>query len=184
MIGEPVHNEQHLIEEMRKGNVKAFEQIFRYYWKDLYRIAKGKLQSHEEAEEVIQSIFSALWEKRKTLLIDNLSYYLRTCVRNRILNIIRANIMKEKYWSYYRSFFPMETHATAESVAYDDLDEAIQEAVSMLPEKSRKVFMLSRMEGKTNAEIANILELSEKAIEYHLTKSVRTLKVHLKDFIV
>ena len=183
-MGDPIHNEQHLLQELHKGNVNAFEQIFRFYWKDLYRVAKGKLQSHAEAEEVIQGVFSTLWEKRKTLMINNLDHYLRTCVRNKILNIIRANLMKEKYWAYYRTFLPMETNSTAESVAYDDLDEAIQEAVSTLPEKSRKVFTLSRIEGKTNAEIANIHELSEKAIEYHLTKSTRALKVRLKDFIL
>jgi RNA polymerase sigma-70 factor (ECF subfamily) len=184
MMDEPVSNEQVLLQELRKGNVKAFEQIFHCYWQDLYRIARGKLQSHEESEEVIQAVFSALWEKRRTLIIHNLPHYLRVCVRNGVLNVIRANIMKEKYWAYYRSFLPKETNATAEAVAYDDLDEAIQEAVSSLPEKSRKVFTLSRLEGKTNAEIANILELSEKAIEYHLTKSVRALKVRLKDFIL
>lgn len=183
-MGEPSHNDQHLLKELRKGNVTAFEQIFHSYWKDLYRIAKGKLQSHEEAEEVIQSVFSTLWEKRETLMINNLNQYLHTCVKNRILNIIRANITKEKYWVYYRSFFPAATNVTAESVFYDDLDEAVQEAVNTLPEKSRMVFTLSRLEGKTNAEIAHILELSEKAIEYHLTKSVRALKVRLKDFIL
>jgi RNA polymerase sigma-70 factor (family 1) len=184
MMGEPNHNEHLLLQDLRKGDVKALEQIFRSYWQELYRVAKGKLQSHEEAEEVVQSVFSTLWEKRNTLLINNLPQYLHICVRNRILNIIRANIMKEKYWAYYRSFLPTVTNATAETVAYDDLDEAIQEVVSSLPEKSRKVFTLSRIEGKTNAEIAHILELSEKAIEYHLTKSVRALKVRLKDFIL
>lgn len=183
-MSKPIHNEQQLLQELRRGNVKAFEQIFRSHWRDLYRIARGKLQSHEEAEEVIQSVFSVLWEKRQSLLINNLQLYLRTCVRNNILNIIRANLVKEKYWSYYRAFLPDQTNATEEAVAYDDLDEAIQDAVSSLPEKSRQVFTLSRIEGKSNAEIANILELSEKAIEYHLTKSVRALKVRLKDFTI
>src|SRR5690606_23733190 len=105
-MSKPIHNEQQLLQELRRGNVKAFEQIFRSHWRDLYRIARGKLQSHEEAEEVIQSVFSVLWEKRQSLLINNLQLYLRTCVRNNILNIIRANLVKEKYWSYYRAFLP------------------------------------------------------------------------------
>jgi RNA polymerase sigma-70 factor (family 1) len=177
------HNEHQLLEEVRKGDKSAFEQIFRIYWRELYLVARNKLQSHDEAEEVIQSIFSNLWEKRSTLLINDLSYYLHASVKNRILNIIRSKITKEKYWAYYRNFLPQDAELTAESVAYDDLDAAVQEAVNLLPEKSREVFKLSRMEGKTNAEIARLLSLSEKAIEYHITKSVRTLKVHLKDFI-
>ena len=67
---------------------------------------------------------------------------------------------------------------------YDDLAEAVEVAVNRLPEKSRQVFRLNRLEGKSIREIANLMKLSEKAIEYHLTKSIKELKVHLRDFIL
>jgi RNA polymerase sigma-70 factor (family 1) len=178
------HNEDILIENLRKGDTKAFEEIFKRYWQKLYRIAKAKLISHDDAEEVIQSIFSNLWEKRRTLLIKDLSQYLHVCVKNAVLNHIRANITKDKYWTHYRGFLPQSTEVTAEAVAYDDLDNALQNAVNSLPEKSRQVFRLSRVEGRTNAEIANMLAVSEKAIEYHLTKTLKDLKVRLKDYIL
>lgn len=132
---------------------------------------------------MIQSIFSGLWEKRESLLITNLTYYLNTALRNRILNLIRDKIPQEKYWSYYKTFIPQQQNVTDQEVAFDDLSEAVEVAVSQLPEKSRQVFTLSRLEGRSNAEIADLLKVSEKAIEYHLTKSLKELKVHLKDYM-
>ena len=171
-----------LLADLRNGSVKAFEEIFRSYWHTLYHLAKRKLRSHDEAEEVIQGIFSTLWERRETLFIANLSYYLNTALRNRILNILRDKITREKYWEYYRSFVPGQHAFTDDIIHFDDLRDAVELAVNDLPEKSREVFKLSRLEGRSNAEIAKMLKVSEKAIEYHLTKSLKALKIQLRDF--
>ncbi|HEX8040240.1 MAG TPA: RNA polymerase sigma-70 factor [Chryseosolibacter sp.] len=172
-----------MLADLRKGRVKAFEEIFRRYWLPLYNSARNKLRSHDEAEEVIQGIFSTLWEKRQSLLITNLPYYLNTSLRNRIINIIRNRIPQEKYWDYYKTFIPQQGDITEQAIAFDDLKNAVELAVNHLPEKSREVFRLSRLEGRSNAEIAGLLNVSEKAIEYHLTKSLKQLRVQLKDFI-
>ncbi|MEX2234283.1 MAG: sigma-70 family RNA polymerase sigma factor [Cyclobacteriaceae bacterium] len=108
---------------------------------------------------------------------------MHTALRNRILNMIRNKMPQEKYWNYYRTFIPQQQDTTDQVVAFDDLNDAVELAVSHLPEKSRQVFKLSRLEGRSNAEIANLLQVSEKAIEYHLTKSLKELRLHLKDFM-
>lgn len=176
-------NEQQLIERLRNGSASAFEQIFRQYWRPLYGIAKSKLNSHDDAEEVLQAIFSSLWEQRERLFITNLHAYLHTSVKNRVINVIRSRITQENYWDHYRKFIPEIQNTTENIIAYDDLNEVLEAAVSRLPEKSRKVFKLSRLEGRSNSEIANLLKVSEKAIEYHLTKSLRQIRLHIKDFI-
>ena len=182
MPNQPDHNESQLLADLRKGSVAAFETIFKRHWESLYRSARAKLGSHDEAEEVIQTIFSGLWEKRASLLITNLTWYLNTALRNRVLNIIRDKIPQERYWNYYKTFIPRHEDMTDQVVAFDELNDAVELAVKSLPEKSRQVFKLSRLEGRSNAEIATLLQVSEKAIEYHLTKSLKELRVHLKDF--
>lgn len=177
------HSESYLLSELRAGSVAAFEEVFKRHWEPLYLIAKSKLRSHDEAEEVIQNIFSVLWEKRESLFITNLTFYLNTALRNRILNLIRDKVPQEKYWTYYKSFMEEYQNVTDQTVAFSDLNDAVELAVSHLPEKSRQVFKLSRIEGRSNAEIANLLHVSEKAIEYHLTKSIKALRLHLKDYI-
>lgn len=183
MPNENDYNEVLLLADLRQGCVLAFKRIFEKHWSPLYRNAKLKLGCHDEAEEVIQNIFSSLWEKRETLHITNLTYYLNTALRNRILNIIRDRIPQEKYWNYYKAFMPRSQYVTDQAIAFDDLNGAVEQAVSQLPEKSREVFKLSRLEGRSNAEIATLLHVSEKAIEYHLTRSLKELRVHLKDYI-
>jgi RNA polymerase sigma-70 factor (family 1) len=177
------HYEQELLKQLQRGSVSAFEKIFNEYWEQLYLSARTKLHSHEDAEEVTQAIFSTLWEQRAKLSIEDLSAYLHVSVKNRVINIIRSRITQEKYLDYYHKFVPSSQNSTEEVVEFDDLSEGLEAAVNRLPEKSRKVFRLSRIEGRSNTEIASLLKVSEKAIEYHLTKSLRAIRVHMKDFI-
>jgi RNA polymerase sigma-70 factor (family 1) len=178
------YNENLILNNLRAGSREAFEEIFKRFWNPLYVMARSKVQSREEAEEIVQSIFSALWEKRATLVITNLSFYLQTAVRNRIINSIRSKITEHKYWEYYKAFMPQYKESTEDTVAFNALNEAVEKAVDRLPEKSKLVFKLSRLEGWSITEIARHLKLSEKAIEYHLTKSLKQLRIHLKDFIL
>jgi RNA polymerase sigma-70 factor (ECF subfamily) len=178
------HIDQDDLDNLKKGSEEAFERIFKRYWYTLYKTALGKTQSHEEAEEIVQTILFTLWEKRERLAITNLSCYLQTAVRNNILNSIRSKITQRKYWDYYKHFVPSENETTEQSVVYQDLNQAVEAAVNRLPEKSRKIFRLNRFEGRSISEIANLLKVSEKAIEYHLTKSLKELKIHLKDYIL
>jgi RNA polymerase sigma-70 factor (ECF subfamily) len=177
-------SEEEVLRSLRDGSQAAFESIYKLYWHRLYLTAYSKVESHAEAEEIVQNIFSTLWEKRETLLITNLGAYLQISVRNRIINHIRGRITQRKYWEYYKNYIPLGRESTADAVMYDDLAEAVEVAVNRLPEKSRQVFRLNRLEGKSVREIANLMKLSEKAIEYHLTKSIKELKVHLRDFIL
>jgi RNA polymerase sigma-70 factor (family 1) len=176
-------NEVKLLQGLAQSDVHAFEEIFKTYWKPLFSTAYSKLQDRSEAEEIVQHIFSSLWEQREKVEIENLSAYLHRAVKNRILNLIRAKVTEKKYWEYYRNFIPSVQNSTENTVVFDDLQEGLEAAVNHLPEKSRRVFQLSRFEGRTNHEIAKLLKISEKSIEYHLTKSLRELRIHMKDYI-
>jgi RNA polymerase sigma-70 factor (family 1) len=176
-------NEAKLLQGLAQGNVRAFEEIFDTFWKPLFNSAYSKLQDRAEAEEIVQNIFSSLWEQREKVEIENLSAYLHRAVKNRILNSIRAKVTEKKYWDYYRNFIPSIQNSTENTVVFENLQEGLEAAVNHLPEKSRRVFQLSRFEGRTNHEIAKLLKISEKSIEYHLTKSLRELRIHMKDYI-
>lgn len=169
---------------MNDGGAKAFNTLFNRYWRKAYKTAYEKVKSKEVAEEIVQDIFMMVWDKRGTLTITNFSLYLMAAVKYRAVDFIRSQLVKQKYWNYYKIFIPQTDDSTEKQVAFNELMSTIEESMESIPEKSRKIFYLNKLEGKSVKEIAHLLHLSEKAIEYHLTKSIKTLKLHIKDFIL
>ncbi len=178
------HNEQDLIASLKQGDEAAYNYIFKQYWKTLYIQAFTKLQSRAAAEEVVQELFVTLWEKRNTLLVSNLTHYLRLALRNKCIDHIRRKIAKEKHWTYYQSFLPRDSNSVHETVSYNNLMEAVETRIASMPEKTKQIFQLSRFEGKSIPDVAQSIHLSEKAVEYHLSKCLKALKVYLKDFVL
>src|SRR5688572_31088675 len=142
------------------------------------------VRSEKPTQEIVQDIFISLWDKRLTLSINHLPSYLYVTAKNRTLNYIASQITREKYWNYYKQFIPLQENVTANAVEFNELMEALEDGIEQLPEKSKKVFRLNHLEGHSISEISNLLNLSEKAIRYHLTQSVKKLRLHLKDYIL
>lgn len=176
--------EQELLKSFQNGDSAAFEAIFNLYWQHLYRIANRSLRSHEESEEVVQELFTTLWQQKSTLRILDISSYLNGAIRKRIIDKIRSKLVHEKYWNYYSALRIDHDQSTDNTVGFNELNQELEKAIDRLPTKSRQVFKLNRLEGRSVSEIATSLKISERAIEYHLTKSLRVLRVYLKDFIL
>jgi RNA polymerase sigma-70 factor (family 1) len=173
-----------LLEAVRQNDKKAFEELFKRYWKKVYAMTYALIRSEKPTQEIVQDIFISLWDKRLTLSINHLPSYLYVTAKNRTLNYIASQITREKYWNYYKQFIPVQENVTANAVEFNELMEALEDGIEQLPEKSKKVFRLNHLEGHSISEISNLLNLSEKAIRYHLTQSVKKLRLHLKDYIL
>lgn len=173
-----------LLKALQQGDEKAFSLLFERYCDTAHRMAYSKVRSLETTQEIVQELFINLWEKRETLTIRNMSAFIYTCIKNKVLNHIESKIVKEKYWTYYKTFIPQAEDATENTFDFNELEVALEQGINDLPEKSKKVFQLNRLQGRSVPEIAGILNLSEKAIEYHLTRSLKHLRLHLKDFLV
>ncbi len=157
------------------GNVdeEAFEAIYREYWLRLYDFALAKVHDTDVAEEIVQDLFVNLWEKRKDLRVTNLSGYLFVAVRNRIIDHYKQ-----------RLFSDLETVDNITAPDYplflDELENELKQAVGRLPDKTREIFMLNRLEGKSVSEIAVKLNLPKRTVEYHITQGLRQLKTFLR----
>lgn len=147
-------------------------------------MAYSKVNSKELACEIVQDIFSNIWEKRNSLQIEQFSNYLSVCVKYGVINKIKKEANFSKFSHLYRAFVKISEEDTWKSVQYNDLATALEQSMVKLPEKTQKVFALNRLEGKSIPEIASALHLSEKAIQYHLHQSQKKLRLYLKDFLV
>lgn len=178
------HTDQELLDAIRHDDEKAFRQLFDRYWHQTHIMAYARVRSSELTEEIVQDLFVSLWDKRHTQSIQHLPSYLFQAVKFKALNYVQTKIVHEKYWNYYRRFIAQEENSTQATVEFNDLMRAVEQGLEKLPEKSKKVFRLHRLEGWSIAEIANSLNLSKKVIEYHLTRSLKKMRIHLKNYVL
>jgi RNA polymerase sigma-70 factor (family 1) len=179
-----------LIKLLKGGDEDALKEIYYRHWKPCYLHAIRKIRLKEAAEELVQNLFVGLWERRETLQVQDLQAYLHVALKYQVITYIRASIVREKYMrSAKLQGAAADTADTcraseAESaLLLHELSGAIETAIVRLPEKSRLIFRLSRFEHRSNKEISQSMAISEKAVEYHITQSLKLLRTHLKDFI-
>ncbi|GAB3764665.1 RNA polymerase sigma-70 factor [Spirosoma pomorum] len=170
-----------LTSALADGDRNAFAEIYDRYWSLLYRLAYQKLRTRETAEELVQDLFVSLWSRRAEAHIRDLRPYLLTALRFSIINHIESLRVHERFVAYYESFLMQTDTESTDELALQDLTNAIEKSLQTLPEKSQQVFRLSRFEYLTIPEIAQRLDLSEKAIEYHLTRALKVVRENLRD---
>ena len=173
-----------LLRAIRQNDQKAFGELFNRYWKNAYAIVFARVRSEEVTKEIVQDLFISLWNKRATLTIDHLPSYLYAASKNRVINYVASQTVLKKHWDYYKTFIVKDSNVSQNDVDLNELKEALEDGIELLPEKSKKIFRLNRLDGRSITEIANLLNLSEKAIQYHITQSIKKLRLHLKDYIL
>ena len=171
-----------LIEAIRQNDRDAFKELFNRHWKRVHAITYCKIRCEDTTKEIVQELFIALWEKRANLQVNNVSSYLYKAAKNRILNYIASEVVYKKHWNNYNELTPTSSNVTENDIQLKELIEAFEKGIEGLPEKSRAIFTLNRLEGRSVAEIATFFKLSEKAIQYHITLSLKTLRIRLKDY--
>jgi len=158
--------------------------IFRSYYQPLCRYAYSFLEDKEEAEEVVQSAFITIWEKRKSMDIQtSLKSYLYRMVRNACLNVIKHEKIKQQHVTHELAVTETTYESVTQKVYATELELKISEAMKTLPEQCRLVFQLSRFEELKYQEIADQLQISVKTVENHMGKALKIMREQLKEYL-
>jgi RNA polymerase sigma-70 factor (ECF subfamily) len=176
-------SDKELLLDMSHDSVSAFKAIYDAYWDKMYVSALKKTSSSEIAEEIVQEIFSKLWERRHTLSIENLESYLFTALKYSIISHVRDVIKNRKQEDINNLQDVFSVNPNEKEDQTWDLEAALHNALKFLPDKTRLIFQMSRFDELPNKVIASELDISEKAIEYHITQALKLLRVQLKDFL-
>jgi RNA polymerase sigma-70 factor, ECF subfamily len=177
---------------IRKGDRKVFHALFELYYQRLFLYAKSYLESGEEAEDVVQELFIHLWEKRKELTVfSSLSSYLFRAVHNRCLQNLRHKKVVHKYRERHKLkikeaeiLYNSSSDFIFSEQQLKEIQQIFNRTNNTLPEKTREVFRLSRQQLKTNKEIAKMLNIQLKTVEYHITKALKVFNAALRDYFV
>ncbi|MGL5979940.1 MAG: RNA polymerase sigma-70 factor [Phocaeicola sp.] len=173
--------------------VSELTSVFTRRQKQFIQFSYSYVRDWEEAEDIVMNAFTTVWEKREELKDHgNLAALLLTAIKNLSLNHIRHKEVRMRAENHMGDTQQKEIAlriATLEAcdpekLFSEEVQTLIQTAICKLPQSSRNVFTLSRIENLTNKEISEKLKISIKTVEYHITRSLRELKVRLKDLRV
>lgn len=181
MADKPIYNDQELIRRLKKDNIDAFNQLFYAYSSKLYHFAYGYLKSKEDAEEMVQEIFSKIWDKRSDIKEEyQFRSYLFSIAFNYIKKYFRAKALVNKYIEF-ATLHSDTTEKIEDDVNYNSLKFRVDSLVDKMPEKRKTVFVKSRFEGKNSKEISEEMNISQSTVENHLNQALKFLREHLKD---
>lgn len=176
-------NDEQLFKQLKADDSNAFEILFKRHYANLCRRVNTMLNDEEAAEDVVQQLFMKIWESRDTMVLpDSVAAYLFTAARNRALNYIKSRARKSDNEIPLNNHHDELDHRTEESMDAKELQKALYAAIDSLPEKRREVFVLSRFEGKSYKEIAEMLNISVKTVEAQMGKALSTLREFISKY--
>lgn len=182
MVQAELVTDDKLIDKLRKGDVDAFDEVYRRYAGKLFAFALKYLKSREEAEELVQSVFLKVWENQANLKKEtSFKSYLFTIAYNEICNLFRKRKYQQNFIESTILGKP-ETSTDMESqIEFRSVLEQVEQIVAQLPEKQRAVFLKSRQEGKSTKEIAEELGLSKGTVDNYISESLKFIRSSLND---
>jgi RNA polymerase sigma-70 factor (family 1) len=172
--------ENELILLLKENREQALKEIYLRYEDKIFNYSFRFMQSVEIAQEITQEIFIKLWENRNDL--DEslaLSPWLFRITKNNILNHIRSAARLNAFKKEYTLSIARTHNNTEEKIFLDEYLKMADRAIDKLPTQCRSVFTLSRQEGKSYAEIAEILGISKDTVRNQIIKSLKSIKNHM-----
>lgn len=170
--------ENELLVLLRQDDRKAFDQIFSQYWPQLYIAAIKRLADPEISKDIVQEVFISVWERRKEMVIQNsLQAYLLSAVKFKVIDYFRKAITLDKHKTDLLKL--TETSYMMDAIETTELEDQVASAIRTLPEKMRKIFEMSRTQGKSIAEISAELNVSSQTVKNQLSHAVRILRKQL-----
>lgn len=174
------YTDTELLEALRKGNQSALHEIYNRYHGILYAHAYRRLADKEEVRDILQDLFIYLWNNRDVLTItSNLSGYLYTSVRSRILNIYRNQKVRDVYSRSLQEFINLGESTVEEKLIEKELIQLVEQEVASLPPQMRLIFEMSRFQEKSHKEIAEELAISPQTVRTQVRNALRILRVKL-----
>ncbi len=180
MVTGKTEDEHKLIEKIVEGDEQAFSVLFFKYLPVLQIFATKFTKSDDAAEEIIQDAFLRVWLNRDKLVeVENVKAYLYKYVSNECLSYLRRKLKEDKMVDAFTNKQLSSHNNTAEEINLNEITKIIAVAVEKLPEQRKNIYQLSRRDGKSIPEIAEILNISPNTVKNALVISLKSIRLHL-----
>jgi len=169
-----------LVLALKLGDIRAFGELFDRYGKRLYHFSMGYLKSSQNAEEIVQDVFLKIWSTREELSTQkSFESYMFTIARNGILNSIRKSKSEQTYLNYAK-LNPEKDVLLDDELDFNELEKAFKDVVDQLSPRRKEIFLLSKQQYLSNAEIATKMNISIKTVENQMTSAVSDIRKKLR----
>lgn len=161
----------------------SFDRLFIKYYKPLLAYTFKLTGNKQSAEDVVQNVFMSVWIKKKEIDFVYIQAYLYKAAYRKAIDVIAANRNRQDIagLDIIESYLAQQDPGNdpSDDLSVKEIIQEISHFVESLPSQSKRVFKLSRESNLSNKEIAESLQISEKAVEKHVTKVLSGLKAHL-----
>jgi RNA polymerase sigma-70 factor len=165
-----------LLYHLKEGDREAFDAIYWRYSPKVYNTVFYLLNDSAIAEDVVQELFLTIWEKRSNIRPElNFEAYISTIARHLAYKYVEETFHKNRLTDEL-GHIELKTDSGEDRIEADSLRDYILNVISSFPEMRRKVFIMSRFENLSHAEIAQRLSLSERTVEAHIYQALKELR--------
>lgn len=180
-------SDQQLFQQIKVGDPEAFEKLFRSYYDRLIKFVWGYVKSEAIAEEIIQELFTKIWEEGESIEINkSVQNYLYTSARNMSLDYLKHKKVVQN-WEQEKQVLRREQPMTSnleKNLHHKFILGEVEKAIQSLPKRRRMVFILSRYEGMTYREIAEFLGISVNTVETQISRALNTLRNRFQHLLI
>ncbi|RBL89012.1 hypothetical protein DF182_20955 [Chitinophaga flava] len=174
-----------LLHQIKAGDQKAFETCFNKHWHLLYSLAGRILKSDDDAKDVVQLVYISLWGRREQLEITgSLQHYLLQAVRFQSFKRLQEILKSPEHLDRVEEEFLPVLNSIWDKLHESDLFNEISTQLETLPPRTREMFLMSRRQQLSIAEIALRMGVSEKTVRNQLHIALKTLRHHIAVAII
>lgn len=174
-------SDNELLRLAKKNDRQAFEVIFNRHWEPLFTTAYHIFKETDIAKDIVQEVFISLWSKLQFIEITALPSYLHQAVKFRSFRLLRDGKIQNEHMARFENV--TSENLVENSIFADELEVLLGEAVNVLPDRCKEIYLMSRVKNMKTKEIASELSITTKTVEGQLTKALKQLKLSLNNFL-
>ena len=179
------NQEKNLLTKVKNSDKTAFQQLFSDFHDTLFRFVAYRVQDSDLAEDITQETFLRVWKNRKSLIPEKSFFSLIARISTNLCydhfrHIEVRNRHEDQIPQFGKSHFDDPEAVNQAEMLQEEIQRVVNEK---LPDKCRAIFILSRIENRSNPEIAEILDLSTRTVENQIYRALKILKKHLKNYL-
>jgi RNA polymerase sigma-70 factor, Bacteroides expansion family 1 len=175
--------DEELIPLLIKGSREAFECIYKRYWGILYSQALRLLRDEDDAKDVVQDLFVALYANERKIQPDTrIATYLYVALRHRVINRIQQRKVRSDYLDTLSNYPEPQGETIISNITEKEIKQVMDDEIDRMPPKMQQAFELSRKEYLSNREIAQQLDIQESTVKSHVNNALKLIRIRLKGF--